>query len=98
PARICPKKSPGVAAKSVSVNVRPISIPAWSSDPPMAVPPWVSMYTNAGRVELLGARAVTRLPDREQLRETAAVARHQWCRDRIERMCERRRDPVLSQV
>jgi hypothetical protein len=49
PARIWARNSAGVAARGVSVKVRPISIPAWSSEPPTAVPPWVSMYTNAGR-------------------------------------------------
>ena len=43
PARTWARNSCGVAARGVSVNVRPMSIPAWSSEPPMAVPPWVSM-------------------------------------------------------
>ncbi len=53
PARTWARNSAGVAAAGVSVNVAPMSIPAWSSEPPMAVPPWVSMYTNAGRLSSL---------------------------------------------
>ena len=43
PARTCARNSAGVAAKGVSENVRPMSMPAWSSVPPMPVPPCVSM-------------------------------------------------------
>src|SRR5439155_687966 len=42
PLRMCWRNSCGVAAYGVSVNVRPMSTPAWSSLPPTPVPPWVS--------------------------------------------------------
>ncbi len=42
-ARMCARNSRGRRATGVSVKVRPMSIPAWSSVPPMPVPPWVSM-------------------------------------------------------
>ncbi len=45
-----------------------------------------------GRVELRRARAVARLPDREQLREAAAVARQQRRLDGVERVGERAGD------
>ena len=48
PIRICLRNSSGVRARGVRVKVRPMSTPAWSSEPPTPVPPWVSMYTAAG--------------------------------------------------
>ena len=48
------------------------------------------------QVELLGARAVARLPDREQLRQAAAVARRQRRADGVERVRERGGDLVLA--
>ena len=59
PARRWARYSPGVAAAGVSVKVRPTSTPAWSSEPPTPVPPWVSMYTAAGALSS-GARAPLR--------------------------------------
>ena len=50
------------------------------------------------QVQLLGPRAVARLPDREQLGEPAAVARGQRRLDRVEGMGERGGDLVLVQV
>ena len=43
PARTCPRSSCQVWATGVSVNVRPMSMPAWSSEPATPVPPCVSM-------------------------------------------------------
>jgi hypothetical protein len=43
PARRWARNSAGEALGGVSVNVRPMSTPAWQSEPPMPVPPWVSM-------------------------------------------------------
>ena len=72
PARTWARYSPGVAAAGVSVKVRPMSTPAWSSEPPTPVPPWVSMYTAAGALSS-GAREPLRdLPGREQAAPAAA--------------------------
>ena len=43
PARTWARNSSGVAASGVSDHVRPMSTPAWSSEPPIPIPPWVSM-------------------------------------------------------
>ncbi len=43
PARTWARYSCQVCATGVSVKVRPTSTPAWSSEPPTPVPPWVSM-------------------------------------------------------
>jgi hypothetical protein len=51
-----------------------------------------------GRVELTRARAVAGLPDAEQLRQAAAVARGQGRLDRVERVRQRAGDLVLVQV
>ena len=98
PARTWARNSAGVAAYGVSDHVRPMSIPAWSSVPPM---PGAAMRLDVDRrrrVELRVARAVADLPDPEQLGEPAAVARGQGRRDRVERMGERAGDLVLVQV
>ena len=50
------------------------------------------------QVELLGARAVAGLPDREQLRQAAAVARGQRRLDGVERVRQRGGDLVLVQI
>ncbi len=51
-----------------------------------------------GMVELRGARAVAHLPDLEELRQPAPVARQQRRLDGVERMRQRGRDLVLVQV
>ena len=43
PERMCCRYSAGVAHLGASVQVRPMSMPAWSSEPPTPVPPCVSM-------------------------------------------------------
>ena len=50
----------------------------------------VRLDVDEGRqVQLLGARAVARLPDREELRQAAAVTRRQRRLDRVERVRQR---------
>ena len=50
------------------------------------------------QIELLGPRAVARLPDREQLGQSPPVARGERRRDGVEGMSERGRDLVILQV
>ena len=50
------------------------------------------------QVQLLGARTVARLPDREQLRQAPPVPRGEWRLHRVERMRQGRGDPALVQV
>ena len=59
----------------------------------------VGLDVDRGRVvELAGARAVADLPDLEQLREPAPVARQQRRLDGVERVGQRAGDLVLVQV
>ena len=56
------------------------------------------MYTSAGALSSRRAGAVARLPDREELREPAAVARQQRRLDRVEGVRERACDAALGEL
>ena len=66
-----------MAAAGVCVKVRPMSIPAWSSEPPIPVMPFASAISCSGAVQLGSAGAVADLPDAEELGEPAPVGRGQ---------------------